>query len=90
MIPEASIHLAEREGLVDWIQISCLDREDSLGEDNAAVLQILENVTAALVRRDSKLPSEWHGQTKPWHIQLLACCKRLALRSGKCDSLSAS
>ena len=78
-VPEAAIHLAEKEGLVEWLEMSC-SSDGSLGKGAAIedVVLILENVVAALVQRDMSKSTKVFERERRWHIQLLGCIYRLA------------
>lgn len=83
-VPEASIHLAEKEGLVEWLEMSCLsDKSFGRGVAVEDVVLILENVVSALVRRDMAKMDKVFERERRWHIQVLGCISRLAPVQGE-------
>jgi nucleolar pre-ribosomal-associated protein 1 len=83
-IPEASIHLAEKEGLVEWLEMACLnDQSTGRGATLEDVIGILENVVTALVQRDMSKSSKVFERGRRWHIQVLGCLQRIAPVEGE-------
>jgi len=83
-IPEASIHLAEKEGLVEWLEMACLnDQSTGRGATLQDVIGILENIVTALVQRDMSKSSKVFERGRRWHIQVLGCLQRIAPVEGE-------
>lgn len=84
-VPEASIHLAEKEGLIEWLEMACLD-DAGKGVALEDIMIILENTVSALVSRDMSKSNKIFERERRWHIQILGCISRIAPVRGGSNS----
>jgi nucleolar pre-ribosomal-associated protein 1 len=80
-VPEAAIHLVEKEGLVEWLEMA--DVTVKRAELLPYVLQILDNAVSALIQRDMSKSSKLFATERRWHLPVLNCLQKLGTTSSE-------